>query len=170
MRIILPIILSLAGCARETAERPADEPSREPTAQSEGTPAASSVPPAAPQPAREDVGACRKQGDAELPPNALRAVGTEPFWGARIEGRCVTYSTPDDIDGTRIWTRFVGSRDSGVWTGQWNGEDFVLRTRRATCSDGMSDRAYPVAVSLTIGGEERTGCADWRDWSEGEEQ
>ncbi|NUT00103.1 MAG: hypothetical protein HOP96_03900, partial [Sphingomonas sp.] len=28
--------------------------------------------------------ACRTQGELELPANALKAVGTEPFWGARI--------------------------------------------------------------------------------------
>jgi uncharacterized membrane protein len=91
----------------------------------------------------------------------LKAVGTEPFWAARIEGRCVTYSHPDNQSGTRIWTQFTGTRDNGVWTGFYEGARFVLRTRRAPgCSDGMSDRRYPIAVSVTVKGEERSGCAD----------
>jgi len=28
------------------------------------------------------------------------------------------------------------------------------------CSDGMSDRRYPLAAELTVGGEERRGCAE----------
>lgn len=94
------------------------------------------------------VGACRMQDGAVLQANALKAIGTEPFWGARVDGRCVTYSHPDDQDGTRIWTRFTGSADSGVWTGFYEGQRFVLRTRAEPgCSDGMSDRRYPLAVT-----------------------
>lgn len=107
------------------------------------------------------AGACRVQDGREVPANRLRAIGTEPFWGARIDGRCVTYSHPEDQAGTRVWTRFSGSADSGVWTGALAGKPFVLRTRpEAGCSDGMSDRRYPIAVSLSVGGEQRQGCAE----------
>ena len=92
--------------------------------------------------------------------NRIRAIGTEPFWGARIEGRCVTYSHPEDQQGTRVWTKFSGTTSNGSWTGSLGGHPFVLRTRpQAGCSDGMSDNRYPIAVTLTVGGEERTGCA-----------
>ena len=118
-----------------------------------GAPAPAKPPPAA--------GACRMQDGREIPANRLRAVGTEPFWGARIEGRCITYSHPEDQKGTRVWTRFAGSRDSGTWTGTLGGKPFVLKTRVAPgCSDGMSDTIYPVAVSLAVGGEQRQGCAE----------
>lgn len=94
-----------------------------------------------------------------LPANALRAVGTEPFWGARVDGRCVTYSHPDDAKGTRVWTRFVGTASDGSWAGALNGVPFVMRTSSQACSDGMSDARYPITVSLTVGGEQREGCA-----------
>lgn len=111
--------------------------------------------------ATQRVGACRIQDGETLPENRLRALGTEPFWGARVEGRCVTYSHPDDQAGTRIWTRFSGTPEAGQWQGAYLGQPFVLRTRpRADCSDGMSDRRYPIAVSLTVAGEERQGCAE----------
>ena len=92
----------------------------------------------------------------------LRAVGTEPFWGARIEGRCVTYSHPDDQAGTRVWTRYApGPAGGGTWSGALGGRRFVLATRPAPgCSDGMSDRRYPIAVELLVGGERRSGCAE----------
>ncbi|HYI42068.1 MAG TPA: hypothetical protein VD768_00385 [Sphingomicrobium sp.] len=121
------------------------------------------APPAEPSPPATEAGAgaCRMQDGKALPPNLLRAVGTEPFWGARIEGRCVTYSHPENQAGTRIWTQFRGTRDNGVWTGFYANQRFVLRTRpEAGCSDGMSDNRYPIAVSLTVAGEQRNGCAE----------
>jgi uncharacterized membrane protein len=106
------------------------------------------------------AGVCLTQDGRPVPANRLRAIGTEPFWGARIEGRCVTYSHPEDQQGTRVWTRFSGTATSGSWTGSLGGSPFVLRTRpQAGCSDGMSDNRYPIAVTLTVGGEQRTGCA-----------
>jgi uncharacterized membrane protein len=135
-----------------------------------------------PAPARElasaFVGACRKgaapakaevagaspcntQGGGRLAVRPLRAVGTEPFWGARIDGRCVTYSHPDDQEGTRIWTRHTpGAGRSGTWVGAYQGKPFELRIRAAPgCSDGMSDTRYPLAADLLVNGEKRQGCA-----------
>ncbi len=113
-----------------------------------------------PSPAPAGNSPCLTQDGTAIPANRLRAVGTEPFWGARVEGRCVTYSHPQDQSGTRVWTKFSGSAAKGVWSGSLNGQPFVMRTRpQAGCSDGMSDTRYPVAVSLTVGGEQRTGCA-----------
>ncbi|MGZ8345430.1 MAG: hypothetical protein ACXWUO_17785 [Allosphingosinicella sp.] len=105
--------------------------------------------------------ACLTQGSERLDVAPLRAVGTEPFWGARIEGRCVTYSHPEDQDGTRVWTRYAETPDGGTWSGALGGKRFELRTRAAPgCSDGMSDRRYPLAVELTVYGERRRGCAE----------
>ena len=116
---------------------------------------------AEPQPAPQPAGACQTQDGKAVPANRIRAVGTEPFWGARIEGRCVTYSHPEDQQGTRVWTKFSGTTSNGSWTGTLGGHPFVLRTRpQAGCSDGMSDKRYPTAVTLTVGGEQRTGCAE----------
>ena len=114
-----------------------------------------------PPPTPTPTSACRTQDGRSVPANRIRAIGTEPFWGARIDGRCVTYSHPEDQQGTRVWTRFSGTVASGSWTGSLGGSPFVLRTRpQPGCSDGMSDNRYPIAVALTVGGEERTGCAE----------
>lgn len=105
--------------------------------------------------------ACLVQDGHTIDANRLKAVGTEPFWGARIEGRCVTYLTPEDQGGTRVWARFSGTRDAGVWVGALDGKPFDLRTSPSpSCSDGMSDKRYPIAVVLNVGGERRTGCAE----------
>lgn len=103
---------------------------------------------------------CLTQDDKSVPKNSIRAFGTEPFWGASVEGRCVTYSHPEDQDGTRIWTRFTGSAENGRWQGALDGKPFVMVTRsQPGCSDGMSDNRYPIAVDLMVGGEQRKGCA-----------
>jgi uncharacterized membrane protein len=109
------------------------------------------------------VSPCLTQDGDAIPANSLRAIGTEPFWGARVKGRCVTYSHPQDQSGTRVWTKFSGSAANGAWSGSLDGQPFVMRTRpQAGCSDGMSDNRFPIAVSLTVGGEQRSGCAEPR--------
>jgi uncharacterized membrane protein len=113
--------------------------------------------PSAPTPASP----CLVQDGKPVPAAAVRAVGTEPFWNARVEGRCVTYSHPEDQKGTRVWTRFAAAPGGGTWTGRLSGRPFVLRIRpEPGCSDGMSDRRYPLAAELSVGGETRRGCAE----------
>lgn len=104
---------------------------------------------------------CETQDGERLSVALLRAVGTEPFWGARIQGRCVTYSHPEDQQGTRIWTRYSATPGGGRWIGALGGQRFELIARaNPGCSDGMSDERYPIAVELLASGERRRGCAE----------
>lgn len=113
-------------------------------------------------PSASGVSACLIQDGERLTVAPLRGVGTEPFWAVLIEGRCVTYSQPDDQQGTRVWTRYAANVTGGTWSAL-AGRPFILRTRaRPGCSDGMSDRRYPFAVELIVGGEQRSGCAEPR--------
>ena len=123
-----------------------------------------SAPKPTPTPTVADVSPCLVQDGERLSVAPLRAVGTEPFWGARIEGRCVTYSHLEDQQGTRVWTKYTPrSGGGGTWRGALYGKSFVLTTRpQPGCSDGMSDNRYPIAVELTVGGEQRRGCAERR--------
>ena len=108
----------------------------------------------------EKEAACLKQDGQKVAAVQLRAIGTEPFWNARIEGRCITYSTPEDQAGTRIWTKYTSDGGNDVWSGALDGRQFELRTRSEPgCSDGMSDNRYPLAVTLRVRGETRQGCA-----------
>jgi uncharacterized membrane protein len=103
---------------------------------------------------------CQVQGGKRLSVQPLRAVGTEPFWGAAVQGRCVTYSHAEDQKGIRVWTRYAPAAGGGTWTGTNGGKPFVLTIRPAPgCSDGMSDRRYPLAAELLVGGERLQGCA-----------
>ena len=161
-RIIAAFGILLAGCA-DNAGNAVDEM---PAAGSNNA-AAPSPEVNSPQPADaandtvpQKAGACLTQDNEPLRITPVKAIGTEPFWGAQVEGRCVTYSTPEDQKGTRIWTRFNPGPDGGVWVGMLDGQPFKLITRlRSDCSDGMSDRSYPLEAILTVRGEERRGCA-----------
>lgn len=106
--------------------------------------------------------ACMVQDDIRLSVPALLARGTEPFWTAEIEGRCVTYTTPYNQPGNRVWTRVQDEDGTLVWTGGLGGARFALRARQAPgegCSDGMSNRRYPWQVTVMVRGETRQGCA-----------
>lgn len=181
MRILGLIAASalLAACGEDRNDRPAAAPANASEAPAnQSTPADESDAPAAgakaagaeadrksqasPAPiAASPASPCLVQDGKPVTVAALRAVGTEPFWGADIRGRCVTYSHPDDQKGTRVWTRFAPGPGGGTWSGSLGGRRFELRIRsQAGCSDGMSDRRYPLAAELLVGGERRTGCAE----------
>jgi uncharacterized membrane protein len=105
------------------------------------------------------AGACRTQDGGELPETRLRAVGTEPFWGAEVDGRCVRYSTPENPRGTRVWTHYDAS--ARRWVGALYNKPFKLTIEtHEGCSDGMSDRSFPLAAIVEVDGEQRRGCAE----------
>ena len=154
----------VAGCnaadRQQSPDAPAPNAAQEtaPAPVNEATGGTSSSAPQAEGPAAHP---CRVQDGKPVPANRIRAIGTEPFWGARIDGRCVTYSTPEDQAGTRIWTRFSGTAEQGSWAGALDGRRFELNTAPdPRCSDGMSDNIYPIAVTLFVRGEQRRGCAE----------
>ncbi|MDZ4306362.1 hypothetical protein [Allopontixanthobacter sp.] len=92
----------------------------------------------------------------------IRFTGTEPFWGGRVEGAMLTYSTPENIDGeTFTVKRFAGNHGLGL-SGTLGTAAFDMTVTPGKCSDGMSDRVYPFTVTLSIDGEVREGCG-WTD-------
>ncbi len=104
---------------------------------------------------------CLIQDGKQLDVQPIRGVGTEPFWGARTQGRCVTYSTAEDQAGTRVWATVESGPNGSVWKGALRGKRFQLSVRPTPgCSDGMSDTRYPLEVKLLVDGEERRGCAE----------
>ena len=167
IQLILAMVL-LAGCGREEA---ASNAAAEPLARDAA--GANAVEAGTVQPAGNEIGSaadadrgsvspCLMQGTDRLTIEPFRALGTEPFWSARVEGRCVTYSTPEDQQGTRVWTRYSPRENGGgSWVGQLRGKPFELKVRAGPgCSDGMSDKRYPMAADLAVDSEQRRGCAE----------
>lgn len=88
--------------------------------------------------------------------------GTEPFWGGEVQEGTLLYRTPEDQQGQVLEvTRFAG-RGGLSFSGTLGGDGFDMAVTPGECSDGMSDRTYPLTVTLRIGGELRHGCG----WTE----
>ena len=103
------------------------------------------------------------EGFTEIGPDeTVEFTGTEPFWGGSVSGTRLTYTKPENIDGTTIEVkRFTGQGGLG-YSGSLDGASFDMTISAGVCSDGMSDRTYPFTVTLKIGDETRRGCA----WTE----
>lgn len=100
---------------------------------------------------------------AEIAPGeTLRFTGTEPFWGGSVTGTSLTYSTPENQDGTTIPVERFAGRNGMSFSGKLDGRDFIMAVTPGACSDGMSDRTYPFTVMLRLARETRNGCA-WSD-------
>jgi uncharacterized membrane protein len=91
----------------------------------------------------------------------IRALGTEPFWGVEIKPDELVYSGVDRPEtkmanpGPRMegGAVVIAAKDAG-------GEAFVVTLRDAECSDGMSDRVYPLEAEVKYKGETLKGCAN----------
>lgn len=91
----------------------------------------------------------------------LRALGTEPFWGVEIEFDELVFSgvdrpearmanpAPSFEDGNFV----IAARDT-------DGQAFTVTLRATECSDGMSDRLYPLEAEILYKGETLKGCAN----------
>ena len=93
---------------------------------------------------------------------AIKLVGTEPFWGGTVTAGTLTYTTPENQAVSTIAVkRFAGTNGLG-FSGSMGGQPIDLTVTPGTCSDGMSDRSFPFTATLRIGEEQRSGCA-WTD-------
>lgn len=150
MRLVLTLALASALTAACQPE------SRAPTEESE---ASGSATPASVQAVSTEPAAAY---DGIAADETVHFTGTEPFWGGEIADGAARYSTPENIEGAQFAvTRFAGN--NGVtYSGTLDGRSFDLMITPGSCSDGMSDRTYPFTATLTLGEEQRNGCA-WTD-------
>ena len=90
----------------------------------------------------------------------LRAIGTEPFWSVEITPDALAYSAVDSsgmradnpgptIQGTTAVYAAAGS----------DGTALVVTLIATECSDGMSDRVYPLTARVEVGPQTLNGCA-----------
>ncbi|WP_133365913.1 COG3650 family protein [Qipengyuania sediminis] len=93
------------------------------------------------------------------PDETIRFLGTEPFWSGEIAGTRLTYATPEKQAGETIAVRRFAGNNGLSFSGVLRGAAFDLAITPGACSDGMSDRRFPYIVTLSIGGDQRSGCA-----------
>lgn len=110
--------------------------------------------PADPTPAQPEVLAGVDLGQP------LRALGTEPFWGVDLTGTELVYSGVDRPEQRAPQGRPVMQGTMATWEATTSTGTPVTVTLTATeCSDGMSDRTYPLTALVKVGEESLTGCA-----------
>ncbi|MDP3677279.1 MAG: hypothetical protein Q8R44_19640 [Novosphingobium sp.] len=114
----------------------------------------------APRPSRSQAAARASEIPAGLAlPARFIALGTEPFWAAKVDGERLTYLTPEDQAGQTISLTRVSRGDLVELQGMLAGEQLTLTVSAGPCSDGMSDTVYPFEVRRRLGNDEQRGCA-----------
>ncbi|NVE95937.1 hypothetical protein HUO12_13615 [Altererythrobacter sp. JGD-16] len=94
-------------------------------------------------------------GDNEV----ISVLGTEPFWSMEIKQGTLLYTTPQNLEGeVATVSRFAGNNGLG-FAGELMEQPLAVAITPGKCSDTMSDRTYPFTATVTVGGEQRNGCA-----------
>lgn len=90
----------------------------------------------------------------------LRALGTEPFWGVEITPENLAYS---GVDVTEVRAANPGPTIQGTTAvyaaAGADGTALVVTLIATECSDGMSDRVYPLTARVEVGQQTLNGCA-----------
>lgn len=90
----------------------------------------------------------------------VRALGTEPFWSVAITPTQLKYDGVDRPLQTASNPGPVVQGTTAVFTGTTDQNNVLVVTLIDTdCSDGMSERLYPLTAKVEISGETLSGCA-----------
>ncbi len=91
----------------------------------------------------------------------ITALGTEPFWSLAItEGTKFKLSRPDQPDLLAEAPGSAMSPGGATWVAKGaKGEQVTVMLKSGQCSDGMSDRTYPMTAEVVLDGLTLKGCA-----------
>lgn len=89
----------------------------------------------------------------------VRVLGTEPFWGLKITPTTITYTSPADapLSGANPGPALHGT--TAAYTTTLDGRTLELTLIATECSDGMSDRTYPLTAIVKLDETSLNGCA-----------
>jgi uncharacterized membrane protein len=90
----------------------------------------------------------------------VRVLGTEPFWGIDLNASELVYSGVDRAE--QRAPRPEPALQGTVATYEaitTTGTAISIMLAATECSDGMSDRTYPLTARVKVGDEELSGCA-----------
>ena len=136
--------IALTACNPPATEAPADPAaSPEPTAPVE--------PAAPPEPKINGI-------DLNEP---LRGVGTEPFWSIEVNKDTLKFTGADLPERTTPNSGVtMSSAAEGVFSGTTeDGVALKITLTSGPCSDGMSDRTYPLTAKVQVADATYNGCA-----------
>lgn len=121
------------------------------------------------------LAACSRAEDPAPPPEALvpppvmagvdlanpvRAQGTEPFWSVELTGTEMVYTTPEPPEQRAPQPHPVVQGTTATYdTETADGTALKVILIATECSDGMSDRTYPLTALVKVGDQDLTGCA-----------
>jgi uncharacterized membrane protein len=138
----LPLIAACAVLAL-TACKPATE-----AAPSEPAPA-----PAPPEPIKPELNGVNLTED-------LRALGTEPFWKVEMLAAELTFSSPDLPESKAPNPGPAMTVGQAEWSATTaDGKALKITITGKDCSDGMSDRTYPLTATVVLAETTYHGCA-----------
>lgn len=90
----------------------------------------------------------------------VRVAGTEPFWAVDLTGTELVYGGPDRPEQRAPQPKAVVQGTVATFAATTSAGTPLSITLAATeCSDGMSDRVYPLTAIVKIGEETLNGCA-----------
>jgi uncharacterized membrane protein len=123
------------------------------------------------------VGAGCSEGSAPEPVSALsadpvaelggldlaepyRILGTEPFWAVEVTASSMIWTSPDQPTQTALNPGPAVQGTIAIYRTETDtGQDLVVTLVATECTDGMSDRLYPLTARVEIGGQSLNGCA-----------
>lgn len=90
----------------------------------------------------------------------ITALGAEPFWSVTIKGTQLQLARPDETDVVATAPGATIEPGQAAWIGKTaEGQTLEVKVFVSPCSDGMSDRAYPMTSEVTLGRNSWHGCA-----------
>lgn len=90
----------------------------------------------------------------------IRALGTEPFWSVELTGTEMVYTSPEPPGQSAPQPEPLVQGTTATWEAVTaEGTAFRVALVATECSDGMSDRTYPLTAMVRLGDLELTGCA-----------
>ena len=93
----------------------------------------------------------------ELP---MRMIGTEPFWGVEVTPEALVYSGVDRPEQRAANPGPTITGTVATWESTTDkGAELKILLTATECSDGMSDRTYPLTARVEVAGETLNGCA-----------
>ncbi len=89
----------------------------------------------------------------------VQALGTEPFWGVEITASAISYTSIEGPPRTGDNSGPTLQGTTATYASTVGDEPIEITLIATECSDGMSDRTYPLTAMVKLGGETLNGCA-----------